>query len=150
MSSGGRNGLHYRRKKGVMAMTDEAAIRHLIIQWAQAVHTGDLKSVLAEHDPEIVMFDVPPPHDGLRGIDAYRDSWPPFFEWQRQGAVFEIVELEVTAGADVAFAWALLRCGKPTDFEKDPDNRLRLTIGLCKREGRWVVTHEHHSFPSTD
>jgi uncharacterized protein (TIGR02246 family) len=131
-------------------MTDEAAIRALITRWADAVHAGDLDTVLADHDPDIVMFDVPPPYDGLRGIDAYRDSWPPFFEWQRQGASFEIVELDVTAGDDVAFAHALLRCGKPEEFEANPDNRLRLTIGLRKVNGRWVVTHEHHSFPSTD
>jgi uncharacterized protein (TIGR02246 family) len=131
-------------------MNDEAAIRALITRWADAVHAGNLDAVLADHDPDIVMFDVPPPYDGLRGIDAYRDSWPPFFEWQRQGASFEIVELDVTAGDDVAFAWALLRCGKPEEFEANPDNRLRLTIGLRKVNGRWVVTHEHHSFPSTD
>jgi uncharacterized protein (TIGR02246 family) len=130
-------------------MNDEQAIRALITRWADAVHAGDLDAVLADHDPDIVMFDVPPPYVGLRGIDAYRDSWPPFFEWQRQGAEFEIVELDVTAGDDVAFAWALLRCGKPEEFAANPDNLLRLTIGLRKVDGRWVVTHEHHSFPST-
>ena len=51
------------------------------------------------------------------------------------------------AGADVAFAYALLRCGTPADFADNPDNRLRMTIGLRKRDGRWVVVHEHHSFP---
>ena len=131
-------------------MSDEAAIRELITRWAEAVHMGDLDAVLAEHDPDIVMFDVPPPYDGLRGIEQYRDSWPPFFEWQSAGAIFEIVELNVTAGDDVAFAHALLRCGKPEEFAANPDNRLRLTIGLRKRDGRWVVTHEHHSFCSTD
>jgi uncharacterized protein (TIGR02246 family) len=131
-------------------MTDEDAIRELITRWADAVHSGDLESVLKDHDSDVVMFDVPPPHDGVRGIDAYRDTWPPFFEWQRQGAVFEIVELEVTAGADTAYAWALVRCGKPEDFAANPDNRLRMTFGLRKRDGRWVVTHEHHSFCSKD
>jgi len=131
-------------------MTDADAIRQLIMRWAEAVHVGDIDTVLAEHDPDIVMFDVPPPYDGIRGIDAYRQSWPPFFEWQRQGAVFDIVELDVTAGDDVAFAHALVRCGKPEDFEKNPDNRLRMTIGLRKHDGKWVVTHEHHSFPMVD
>jgi uncharacterized protein (TIGR02246 family) len=131
-------------------MSHEAAIRKLITRWAEAVHMGDLDAVLAEHDPDIVMFDVPPPYDGLRGIEQYRDSWPPFFEWQSAGAIFEIVELNVTAGDDVAFANALLRCGQPEEFAANPDNRLRLTIGLQKRDGRWVVTHEHHSFCSTD
>ena len=130
-------------------MTDEQIIDDLITRWANAVHTEDLDTVLADHDPDIVMFDVPPPHDGLRGIQAYRDAWPPFFEWQRQGAQFEIVELDVTAGDDVAFAHALLRCGMPAELEANPENRLRLTVGLRKRDGRWVVTHEHHSFPST-
>ncbi|KUH86376.1 MULTISPECIES: SgcJ/EcaC family oxidoreductase [unclassified Mycobacterium] len=131
-------------------MSDEEAIRELIVRWAAAVHGGDLDSVVADHDADIVMFDVPPPHRGVRGIDEYRDCWPPFFEWQRQGAVFEIVELDLTVGADVAFAWALLRCGKPAELAADPENRLRLTIGLRKRDGRWVVTHEHHSFADTN
>ncbi|MCK2244514.1 MULTISPECIES: nuclear transport factor 2 family protein [unclassified Crossiella] len=132
-------------------MTDEAQIRDLIQRWATAVHAADLPAVLADHAPGIVMFDVPPPEQGVRGLDAYRDSWPGFFQWQSGGALFEIESLEVTAGAEVAFAFALLRCGTPADFERDPDRRLRLTLGLTKTGDRWSVTHEHHSFtdPST-
>jgi uncharacterized protein (TIGR02246 family) len=128
-------------------MTDEDQIRTLIERWAQAVHAGDLDGVLADHAHDIVMYDVPPPYDGVRGIDYYRDTWPGFFEWQRRGATFDIVSLEVTAGEDVAFAHALLRCGTQEELEANPANRLRLTIGLRKERGRWVVAHEHHSFP---
>jgi uncharacterized protein (TIGR02246 family) len=129
---------------------DERQIRSLIERWAAAVHDGDLKTVLADHAGDIVMFDVPPPDDGVRGIDAYRDTWPPFFEWQRRGASFELVALDVTAGDDVAFAHALLRCGMPEELERNPGLRLRLTVGLRKDGGRWVVAHEHHSFPDHD
>jgi ketosteroid isomerase-like protein len=73
-------------------------------------------------------------------------TWPPFFGWLRSGGSFEIVELGVTAGDDIAYAWALLRCGTEAEFRKDPDTRLRLTIGLGRDGGRWVVSHEHHSF----
>ncbi len=92
------------------------------------------------------MFDVPPPEQGVRGLDAYRATWPGFFDWQASGAVFEIESLEVTAGADVAFAFALLRCDTHEALERNPEHRLRLTIGLRKEGGRWIVTHEHHSF----
>ena len=126
---------------------DVTQIRTLIEKWAKAVHIGDMEGVLADHATDIVMFDVPPPEDGVRGIDAYRETWPGFFEWQRRGAVFEIVSLDVTAGEDVAYAYALLRCGTPEELASDPDNRLRLTLGLRKQNGRWVVVHEHHSFP---
>jgi uncharacterized protein (TIGR02246 family) len=129
-------------------MTDDKEVRALIEQWAAAVHNGDLDVVLADHANDIVMFDVPPPQEGVRGIDAYRATWPPFFEWQRKGASFEIVELVVTAGDDVAFAHALLRCGMPEELQQEPDKRLRLTIGLRRKSGRWIVAHEHHSFTS--
>jgi uncharacterized protein (TIGR02246 family) len=128
---------------------DQNEIREMIEQWAAAVHRGDLTTVLRDHADDIVMFDVPPPQEGVRGIEAYRETWPPFFEWQAQGAVFEIVSLDVTAGADVAFAYALLRCGSPEELAQRPDQRLRLTVGLRKKGGRWTVTHEHHSFPDS-
>ena len=126
---------------------EETRIARLIREWADAVHHGNLDTVLADHADDIVMFDVPPPEEGVRGIAAYRDTWPPFFAWQATGASFEITELTVTAGDDVAFAHALLRCGTAADLDAHPDHRLRLTIGLRKVDGRWVVTHEHHSFP---
>ncbi|HWF33393.1 MAG TPA: SgcJ/EcaC family oxidoreductase [Solirubrobacteraceae bacterium] len=125
---------------------DEQQIRKLVQQWALAVHRGELEGVLADHAEDIVMFDVPPPYDGVRGIAAYRRSWPGFFAWQAEGACFEIVSLEVTAGEDVAYAFALLRCDTPQGLAENPEGRLRLTLGLRKERGRWVVAHEHHSF----
>jgi uncharacterized protein (TIGR02246 family) len=124
---------------------DEAEIRSLIERW-KAVHACDMDRVLAYHTDDIVMFDVPPPNE-VRGKAAYRETWPSFFEYQKRGAVFEIVSLDVTAGNDVAFAHALLRCGTDEELRKDPGNRLRLTVGLRKLNAQWAVAHEHHSFP---
>ena len=36
------------------------------------------------------------------------------------------------------------------EHDANPANRLRLTIGLRKEQGRWIVAHEHHSFPIGD
>lgn len=130
-------------------MDAEQEIRDLVLRWAGAVRGGDLAAVLADHAEDIVMFDVPPPHRGVRGLEAYRETWPPFFEWQRSGAVFEIDELDVVAGQDVAYAFALLRCGSPDELAAEPDQRLRLTLGLRRDGDRWVVAHEHHSFADT-
>lgn len=58
-----------------------------------------------------------PPYNGVRGMDEYRKSWPPFFEWTDQGAQFQLVELDLAAGADVAFAYALLRWGTQAEFD---------------------------------
>ncbi len=126
---------------------DESAIRDLVHRWARAVHAGDLDGVLADHTEDVVPFDVPPPEDGVRGLDGYRETWPAFFQWQRSGAAFEVVELSVTAGADVAWAYALLRCGSEAELAEHAGHRLRLTLGLRREGGRWRVAHEHHSFP---
>src|SRR5687767_6373294 len=125
--------------------SDEVEIGALMERWVKAVHAGDMDGVLADHADDIVMFDVPPPENGVRGIAAYQATWPPFFKWQAHGAAFEMLELEVTAGQDVAFAHVLLRCGTPDELRKYPANRLRLTIGLRKESGvgwsRTSITH---------
>jgi uncharacterized protein (TIGR02246 family) len=126
---------------------DETQIRDLVERWARAVRTGDLAGVLADHADDIVMYDVPPPYEGVQGIDAYGRTWPPFFQWQAAGATFEVTSLDVTAGDTVAYVDALLRCGTADDLASRPERRLRLTLGLRKDGGRWVVAHEHHSFP---
>src|SRR5690348_15676825 len=110
--------------------TDEERIRTLIERWARAAHDGDLDTVLADHTDDVVMFYVPPPQEGARRRAADAATWPPFFEWQATGATFDVLELDVTAGADVAFAWALLRCGSSAENAARPDRRLRLTMGL--------------------
>ncbi len=128
-------------------MSDDATqIRTLITSWAEAVHRGDLEGVMADHAEDLVMYDVPPPHAGIHGLAAYRATWPPFFDWQAQGACFDIDSLDITVSTDVAYAHALLRCGTPR-FAEHPSLRLRLTFGLRKERGRWLVAHEHHSFP---
>ncbi len=125
---------------------DRSIVRAAVEGWLAAVRAGDLEGVLADHAEDLVMFDVPPPEDGVRGLAAYRATWPPFFDWLRSGAAFEVTELHVTAGEDVAFAWALLRCGSPEELRSAPERRLRLTVGLRKAGDRWLIAHEHHSF----
>jgi len=127
--------------------SDENAIRRLIEDWAAAVRARKLAGVAAHHTDDVVMFDVPPPVS-VRGLAAYKKTWPPFLAWQKQGdGTFEIAELDVTAGDTVAFATALLRCGSRAELAKNDTPQLRLTIGLKKERGAWKIAHEHHSFP---
>lgn len=93
------------------------------------------------------MFDVPPPLKS-EGIDAYRRTWDLFFSWSRDPVRFDIVELRVTAGVDVAFAAALMQCAGREASGEEIELDFRLTVGLRKIDGRWVVTHEHHSIPA--
>ena len=125
---------------------DQAAIRAQIEAWAAAVRRRDMTGILKNHAADMVMFDVPPPLQ-LKGIAAYEASWPQFFDASPKPIKFDIVDLQITAGRDVAFAVALMRCAEIEGGNVDLD--FRLTIGLHKVDGQWIVTHEHHSVPAT-
>jgi ketosteroid isomerase-like protein len=131
--------------------TAESTIKVLIEAWADAVRRHDWSGILAHHEQDIVMFDVPPPLQS-RGLDEYRKTWDLFFKYHKPSQAFDIEELAITAGEDVAFAAAILRCGSGTvSGPPEPGGFLfRLTIGLRKVDGDWRITHEHHSVPSAD
>ena len=131
------------------ASGDEAAVRELIEAWADAVRRKDYDGILRSHAIDFVMFDVPPPFKSV-GLDAYRKTWDVFFSWSSGPVRFAIQEMDVTAGADVAFAFASMRCEGPGSDGKAEPLDFRLTMGLKKIDRRWLIAHEHHSVPAVD
>lgn len=134
-----------------MTQTTEQQIRALIEAWADAVRRHDLPAILAHHEQDIIMFDVPPPLQS-RGMEEYTKTWDLFFRYHTPPQAFDIEELAITAGGDVAFAVAIMRCGSaPPSGPPVPGGfPFRLTIGLKKIGGEWRITHEHHSVPAED
>jgi uncharacterized protein (TIGR02246 family) len=126
---------------------DEAAIRNLVENWASAVRRKDLSGILRNHSPSILMFDVPPPLQS-KGIAAYKRTWDLFFSWAHDPVVFNISEMNITAGNDVAFVTAVMRCAGTEANGDDIELDFRLTIGLRKIDDQWTVMHEHHSIPA--
>jgi ketosteroid isomerase-like protein len=123
------------------AMTDtsnEHEIRRLVEDWAAAVRARDVEGAVAHHAGDIVMFDVPLPLQS-RGMEEYRKTWELFFANNRGGpGSFEVTDLRIAASDTVAYCHALLNIFGST---------ARLTMGLRKERGQWLVAHEHHSYP---
>lgn len=119
--------------------SEEAAIRGVIENWTSAVRRRDIAGILENHSPDIVMFDVPPPFQS-RGIDAYRKTWDMFFSWTRDPIPFDVTDISIAAGNDVAFVVAAMACaepgsdGKPKPARFSPDGRAaqdRGTMDYC-------------------
>lgn len=121
----------------------------MVTAWIGGVGDADVDAVATHHAVDVMLFDVPPPEAGVRGIRHYRAAWRPLLQCVSSGARFELAEVHVEAEADMAWAWALLRCGTDEDLTARPDRRLRLSVGLRRRNGDWEVAHEHHSFSGT-
>jgi uncharacterized protein (TIGR02246 family) len=130
-------------------MNDEAAVRALVENWAAAVRAKDFDGILRHHSPDMLMFDVPPPFQS-RGLAAYRKTWDVFFASAHDPIVFDILDMTIASGGDVAFVAAVMRCLPRERDGTDTDLEFRLTVGLRKIGGEWTVMHEHHSVPATD
>lgn len=124
----------------------EEKIRGVLDQWAAATRTGAQDRILANHDPDVVIYDVLPPMKYV-GAAAYRESWD---EWQPETEdeiTFALHDLEISAGQDVAFAHGLLHCGGTTVDGTEFEDRVRATFCLRRHGERWLVAHQHISAP---
>ena len=129
------------------ASNDEREIRALIQRWSKAVRDQNMDGIRADHDPDILLFDVPLPLLS-RGLDAYMASWEAFLSSSEKPVVFDFQDIEISAGSDVAFATAVGRCVNIDSSGNREPLVFRLTMGLRKVDARWRVMHEHHSLPA--
>jgi uncharacterized protein (TIGR02246 family) len=124
----------------------EAEIRGLIDRWAQAIRSKDVNALMADYAPDVLAFDLLPPLQ-YRGADAIRKR---AFEWisSFEGAIdFEMRDLAVTTGDDVAFCHSLNRVRGTSEDGTKIDMWWRATNGLRKIDGEWLITHGHSSEP---
>lgn len=125
---------------------DEVQIRQLVDNWAEALRAKDINGLMSHYAPDSVLFDILPPLEH-RGVEAYRKLWEeclPYF----QGLIgYEIRNLNITIGSDVAFSHSLNRMSGTTTNGEEIDNWMRVTVCYRKMNGKWMVTHEHVSVP---
>jgi ketosteroid isomerase-like protein len=128
--------------------SDEIQIRQIIENWAKAVRNKNIDAILSHHSDDFVMYDVPPPFRSV-GLDAYRKTWDIFFSGTELGT-FDITELNIIAGDDVAFCYATMFCMNKNNDGIYERLDFRLTMGLKKIDKSWTILHEHHSIPAID
>ncbi|HEV2783937.1 MAG TPA: nuclear transport factor 2 family protein [Actinophytocola sp.] len=130
----------------VPATIDEAHIRELVTGQEAAMRARDAEWLASRYAPEAVTFTLAPP---LRNADVLDADWLRTWFSGFAGPIdFEVRDLTVTAGEDVAFCHSLNRLsatpqGSPEGFEL----WFRATVGLRKVDGAWRITHEHTSTP---
>ena len=122
-------------------------IREAIEGKAALLRKGDAKAVLAYYAPSFVEYTLAPP---LRQPGDGRDpaplaAWLATFEAPPRR---EVTRLEITTDGDVAYATSLDRLtAVPRGSTEGFTLWFRVTLGLRRIDGRWLVTHEHESVP---
>lgn len=121
-------------------------VREVLEGWAKATRQNRKDDVLKNHASDLVIFDVLPPMK-YESAESYRRSWD---DWQpkTQGeGQFDLENLAVTAGSDVAFAHCFIRCGGTMPDGRSFQDLVRATFCLKKSGGSWKVLHQHISKP---
>ncbi len=126
--------------------TDETDIRQRIDKLVEAIRAMDLEGVMSMYAPDIVSFDIVPPLQHV-GAEAKRKNWLDAFAMYQRPLGYEIRDLTITVGDDVAFGHSLnrisgrLKNGNRTDFW------LRSTTCFRKIDGNWLIVHDQVSVP---
>jgi ketosteroid isomerase-like protein len=129
-----------------MTQTDETAIRQRIDTLLEAVRATDLDGVKPVFAPDLVSFDIVPPLRHV-GAPAKWRNWADVFAAYQSPLGYEVRDLTITVGGDVAFVYSLnritgtLRDGRPTDMW------VRWTGCFRKIDGDWLIAHDHVSVP---
>ncbi|MGH6921701.1 MAG: YybH family protein, partial [Geminicoccaceae bacterium] len=121
-------------------------IRALIEDQASAVRAKDVDGSMSNYAPDVLLFDVVNP---LRyvGSDAARKRLAEWFASFQRPIGYELRDLSITAGADVAFGHSLNRVRATTTDGRKLDMWWRATICYRRIDGAWTITHEHASVP---
>ena len=126
--------------------TDEALIRGIMDDWARAIRARDVKRVVSNFTQDVVSFDVVGPLQNV-GSGAMRKRAEEWFSSFKDPIGYEVRDLTIHTGGDVAFCFSLNRVNATTTNGNTVDMWWRATVGFRKIDGTWVVTHEHNSVP---
>jgi uncharacterized protein (TIGR02246 family) len=127
-------------------LRNEAELRELIDGFARAVSAKDIDGVMSVYAPELVAFDIAPPLQ-YDGAEAFRKVWQGLFEVFQGPIQYEIRDLSITAGEDVAFSHSFNRLNGTMRNGRKSDLWVRWTACFRKTNGRWRIVHVQVSVP---
>lgn len=121
----------------------QAGIRQMLDDWAAAVGRNDMDALAACYAQDVVAYDA---IKTLRfaGRERYLAHWEECLRMCPGSVRFTFRDLDVQAADDLGYAHALLACAAGADAGEAWS---RMTTGFRREAGRWVIVHEHFSFP---
>ena len=125
---------------------DETDIRRRIDTLVEAIRAMDLEGVKPIYAPDLVSFDIVPPLQHV-GAEAKRNNWVDAFAMYQRPLGYEIRDLTITVGDDVAFGHSLNRISGTLKNGNRTDFWLRWTTCFRKIDGTWLIAHDQVSVP---
>jgi ketosteroid isomerase-like protein len=125
----------------------ESALRRRIEMLAQAIRDKDLEQLMTFYAREVEVFDVRASLN-VSGVGAYRNNFEHWFDSFEGPLSFELHNLRIAAGEPVAFCHYLALVVGARPGGRTSGYWVRGTTCFERRDGEWLVTHEHISQPA--
>jgi len=133
--------------EGLTGSSIESVLRRRIDDLTQAIRDKNLDHLMTFYAANVVVFDLHPPLD-VRGADAYRENFERWFASFEGPLDFELHNLRVTPGEPAAFCHYLGLITGARPGGRKSGYWVRGTTCFERREGEWLVSHEHISTPA--
>jgi ketosteroid isomerase-like protein len=126
--------------------TDEADIRQRIDKLFEEIRTMHLEGVISIYAPDIVSFDIVPPLQH-GGAEAKRKNCVDALAMYQHPLGYEIRDLTITVGDDVAFGHSLNRISGTLKNGNWTHFWIRSTTCFRKIDGNCLIAHDQVSVP---
>ena len=125
---------------------NEVEIKKALEGYVEALRARDIDGVMSIYAPDLVAFDLVPPLQYV-GADTYRNHWLEGWSLLQGPFGYEVANLDITVGDDVAFTRSLNRSSVTLNTGQKAEFWLRWTTCLRKIGGTWLIVHMHVSVP---
>jgi uncharacterized protein (TIGR02246 family) len=126
----------------------EDAVRALPHRLVAAMNARDLDAIMSVYVPDetLFVFDTMPPRQFI-GAAAYRTAFEGLLGTYSGPTTYSVVDLSVTADEQLGFAHYVVHMVGTTASGRVDEMNFRLTSCARNIDGRWLIVHEHVSFP---
>jgi ketosteroid isomerase-like protein len=126
----------------------ESTLRSRIDTLAQAIRDKDLDTLMSLYAHDVEVFDVRASLN-VSGAGAYRNNFEQWFDSFDGNFSFELHNLRVAPGDTTAFCHYLALVTGARRDGRISGYWVRGTTCFQRRDGEWLVTHEHISKPAS-
>jgi uncharacterized protein (TIGR02246 family) len=127
---------------------DIAEINASVQRAVAAVNAKDINGMMAYYVPDesLVVFDAVPPRQYL-GAAAYRKDLEGFLAGYPGTLQANVSDWKIETSGNLAYGHGFYRYNGPGKDGKPLDLTMRVTDVYKKINGKWLVVHEHVSWP---
>ena len=124
----------------------QVEIRGLLDAQTEAMRAKDIDQLISLYSPDVAYFDTVPPLQ-YAGSAALRERFLRWFDGWEGLFEMEIRDVHVLASGDLAVAYRVSRARGTLRNGQKAESWVRATSCCQRSNHRWLITHEHVSWP---